>query len=99
MRRRRYAPRRIWIVRLDPRPDEAAEEVGDPDKPNTGGHGEQPPGDGLGHLVTYNAEECQGGGFLRRFTEALPTRKRFVADALVDQCQAVAELRQPVKSR
>ena len=95
MRRRRYAASGIWIIRLDPRPDEAADQIGDPDQPNARGHREQSPGDGLGHLVS----EPDPGAFLRRFTHSLPSRERFVAGGLVDQSQAVAELRQPVKSR
>ncbi len=95
MRRRRHATTGIWIIRLDALPDETADQIGDPDQPNTGGHREQSPGHGLGHLVS----EPDPPTFLRRFTQSLRTRKRFVADALVDQRQAVAELRQLVKSR
>ncbi len=95
MRRRRHATTGIWIIRLDALPDEAADQIGDPDQPNARGHREQSPGDGLGHVVS----EPDPAAFLRRFTQSLRTRERFVADALVDQRQAVAELRQLVKSR
>ena len=89
----------IWIVRLDPQLDEAAEQIRNPDQPNAGGHCEQRPGESLGHLVGYNVGEGRLGAFLRRFTQSLPTRSRFVAAALADQSEPVAELRQRVKSR